>query len=78
MITLTLKNNQKKKFNLKDFSTERKLYSAWFSMNGDIKFENKRFNIKTAEHGFLSYKLLEIIDCVFFESTYADVKVHTF
>lgn len=63
MITLKLQDNTQKRFNLKNFKTEKRLYNAWFSIQGEKKFENKKLKITTDKNEQLLLKILEIKDC---------------
>lgn len=76
MIKLQLKNNIKKCFNLKNFDTEKRLQAAWYSMSGDLKFENKKLKITTDIGEELFLPINDILDCVFDESTYVKAEVH--
>jgi len=77
MIKLSLKNSPDKLFNLKDFSTEKKLEAAWKAMTNEPKFEHKRFNITTDLGDQLSLKIGDITNCKFDDSTYIKAEVHT-
>lgn len=78
MITLTLKNNSEKKFNLKDYETEMNLHNAWFAMHDDKKYKNKRFKIITDMGENLSILISEIKNCEFNESFYIKNSVKSF
>lgn len=60
-------SKETKRFNLKNFDRERKLYSAWYAMKNDPQYKEKAFNITTTEKENLHLKISEIIDCKFDE-----------
>lgn len=63
MITLLFNDDTKKCFNLNNNEREEALYSAWFSMQGDEKYADKKINITTHTGEKLSLKISEIKDC---------------
>lgn len=67
MIQISLFNGETKKFNLKNFEREKKLYNAWYAMQGEPKFENKKIKIESLG---LSFIIKDIKECIFVESIY--------
>jgi hypothetical protein len=72
MITITLNDNTKKCFNLNNNEREEALYNAWFSMNDDIKYANKRLKITTHKNEVLNLKISEIKNCKHEDCIYCD------
>jgi len=66
MITIKLKDETIKKFNMPSFEREKSFKNAWYSIHGDEKYDNKSFKIQT-ETETLNYKINDIIECDFEE-----------
>lgn len=72
MITITLNNDTKKCFNLSSNDREQALYSAWFSMHDDKKYDDKKLKITTHTNEKLCLKISEIKDCKYEDCVYFD------
>lgn len=72
MITIILNEGTKKCFNLNNNEREKDLYNAWYSMNGDKKFADKKLKITTHRGEKLLLKISEIKECTYEDCIYYD------
>ena len=66
MITITLKNNKSKVFNLPSFKRERELVGAWKVFKDDPNYMKKSFVFTSADHMKIKVRVPDIKD-VFFD-----------
>lgn len=74
MITIRYKDKTLKRFNLKDYTAERKMKAAWYAMKDDPKYIDKAFQVKTKMGQDLRIRFESIEDVSCDESEYIEVK----